>query len=1239
MQPLDIAALAAGHPVPWLVLACSLVFATFLSAWNVAGLGEHDGRRPVRITGWGVTGLLWGSGLWASQQLGIAAVTPRTGIVIGLPLWPVLAAGMAAAAGNALPLSAIWRSAWAGMVALAGIAGSIVGALAPMDRALFGLLCVLAALVWLRVCMRAAHRPAGSQGGWPTWGRAATGALIAMLLSAVAGWGIQRNAGRMPMPDDDAQWSLLAAIVLPVISLALATAFAMRCYRVLGARAQREATRLGAFVENAPDGLITADREGRILTINPAALAVLNRRLDDVLGQNAGRVLAPEDASFADWLHRAPGADAAGPHDFETTAERPDGSALALRLAVSRVTPDAALDGDGPCFVIMLSDLGRRKAIENALRVSEQQARSLASNIPGVSFRSRVDARLGTLFVSPAIVELIGWPAEDFTSGRRTLGELIHPADHERVVDEMRTAIATGRSYVTEYRLMHRDGGECWVWQSGSALQGAPGDLPCIDGVMFDITEMRLRHAAFEGTVDAVHRVMGVIEFDMQGRVLSANERMLGWMGYGLDELRGMHHSELTGDAPAGRTAFDALWQRLRRGEYETGEFRRTTREGAEFWIQASYNPIFDTDGTPFKVLLLATDINARRQMERALREAKARAEQAAAAKTMFLANMSHEIRTPMNAILGFTDVLLGGPLAEEQRRHLQTVRQSARALLALLNGILDTAKLEKGALALELADFSLRELVQHTADSLRLGAQAKGLAFDVRWAPDAGDHFFGDVQRIRQVLINLLGNAIKFTGRGGVQLAVQRDGEHVHFLVSDTGIGIPSDRIAAIFDPFSQADASTSRRFGGTGLGTTIARQLVELMGGRIDVESTPDVGSTFHVRLPLQPAQASVALQGEADTTAVVPPPLDVLAVDDVAENRELVAIALGRAGHRVTTATGAADALTLFGRSHFDLVLMDLHMPGTDGLEAARSIRWLEAAGARAPTPIIALTASVLAEDRLAAQQAGMEGFSPKPIELPVLLAEMARVTGRVAEPGAVPVPIAPAASDAGLDAGAATPASVPAVVDWERGARLWTSEAELLRNLRTFLDSQSDAPQALARLLRVPDLDGARQLAHRLRGVGANLCCDALQAVAGLIETALAVRDIDAAMARLPGLAGALAAVTGAVAERSAMAVSDLAAPAASPPAADRQAAAALAAALLDTVHRSELDDAGFRRLEAALAGDSEAPRAAAIGRALDDFDFSTAQDLLRMLVDHLGQSPAHARRTPKTTELT
>ncbi|MES2531715.1 MAG: PAS domain-containing protein, partial [Pseudomonadota bacterium] len=459
MQSLDIAALAARHQALWLLLAWSLVFATFLSAWNVAGLGEHDGRRPVRITGWTVTGLLWGSGLWASQQLGIAAVTPPSGIVIALPLWPLLVAGMAAAAGNALPMSAIWRSALAGMLALAGIAGSIVGALAPMDRALFGLLCVLAALLWLRVCMRAARRPAGSQGGWPTWGRAATGALIAMLLSAGAGWGIQRNATRVPMPEGDAQWALLLAVVLPSAALALATAFAMRCYRVLGARAQREATRLGAFVANAPDGLITADREGRLLTINPAALGVLERRLDDVLGRDAGHVLAPGDASFADWLHREPGAVTAGPHDFETTAERPDGSALALRLAVSRVTPDAVLDSDGPCFVIMLSDLGRRKAMENALRVSEQQARSLASNIPGVSFRSRVDARLSTLFVSPAIVELIGWPAEDFTSGRRALGELIHPADHERVVDEMRAAIATGRSYVTEYRLMHRDGG------------------------------------------------------------------------------------------------------------------------------------------------------------------------------------------------------------------------------------------------------------------------------------------------------------------------------------------------------------------------------------------------------------------------------------------------------------------------------------------------------------------------------------------------------------------------------------------------------------------------------------------------------------------------------------------------------------------------------------------------------------------------------------------------------------
>ncbi len=272
----------------------------------------------------------------------------------------------------------------------------------------------------------------------------------------------------------------------------------------------------------------------------------------------------------------------------------------------------------------------------------------------------------------------------------------------------------------------------------------------------------------------------------------------------------------------------------------------------------------------------MITDISESRQREEDLREAKERAENAAEARAAFLANMSHEIRTPMNSILGFTDILLQGDLKTDQRRHLEIVRSAGRSLLRLLNGILDTAKLDKGAMELELSDFDLVALIDEISSTLGADMRRKNLAFAIRYADDLPRHLHGDELRIRQVLTNLLGNAIKFTEVGGLTLSVEMLEGQFHFAVCDTGIGIAADRLASIFDPFTQADASMSRRFGGTGLGTTISKQLAELMGGRIWAESTPGRGSTFHFMLPLGAArEAPTSSKRPQRAAAALPSP----------------------------------------------------------------------------------------------------------------------------------------------------------------------------------------------------------------------------------------------------------------------------------------------------------------------------------------------------------------------------
>ncbi|MET0986119.1 MAG: response regulator [Steroidobacteraceae bacterium] len=510
--------------------------------------------------------------------------------------------------------------------------------------------------------------------------------------------------------------------------------------------------------------------------------------------------------------------------------------------------------------------------------------------------------------------------------------------------EALRNHLHHGVPYQVVLHLTRADGEKRWFRVLGAVERDADGKPARIAGSIHDVHEWKLAEdaladvrARFERAIDGAQD--GLFEFDYAADHAWTSPRLSEVLGYApgelgtrVEDIRALVHPE---DRDLVRSAAD--FQIKQQANFDV-EHRIRCKNGQWLWMRTRGGGELTADGTVRRVSGSMHDITEARASREAMREASEAAESANRAKSTFLATMSHEIRTPMNGVLGMTGLLLETPLNRVQRDYAETIRASADSLLTILNDILDFSKIEAGKLDIEHIELDLPMNVEDVGGLMAFHAAAKELELIVHVHPEVPERVFGDPQRIRQCLLNLVGNAIKFTERGEVVIDVctvgTQNGRHlVHFEVRDTGAGIAPEALAELFQPFTQADSSTTRKFGGTGLGLSIVRRLVELMGGQCGVQSEPERGSTFWFTLPLEPVLATA---GEA------PVAHDhgrrILLIDDNRTNRHVLTEQLKRAGYEVVSAAGADSALTLLTRASgepFDLVLLDYQMPELDGV----------------------------------------------------------------------------------------------------------------------------------------------------------------------------------------------------------------------------------------------------------------------------------------------------------------
>ena len=636
------------------------------------------------------------------------------------------------------------------------------------------------------------------------------------------------------------------------------------------------------------------------------------------------------------------------------------------------------------------------------------QLQRLTSQLPGMlyQFQSWPDGRTAFPYSSPGIMSIYEVTPEQVERDASIAFSKLHPDDLARIQQSIEDSSATLTRWHCVYRTLLRDGVVRWL--EGSAQPQRLEDGSTLwHGYIHDITEEKntaLELASSEARLRSFFALspVGIALNDLRtGRFVDVNQAMVQPSGYEIDEFMQLDYWQLTPPEYAEREQqqIQILQQTGRYGPYEKEYLRR---DGSRYPVLLNGVLFKDISGRDL-IWSIVEDISVRKATETALLNAKAMAESAAQMKSMFLANMSHEIRTPLNGVIGMLDLLARTPLTDQQQAHLAIAIRSGQSLISIINDVLDFSKIEAGKVSLELTDFSLTGAVQDVVSLLNHVADSKNVALHVQYGTLQQVDVCGDEVRFKQILSNLLGNALKFTSAGAVTIELSSRFEEHRVIcdvqVTDTGIGMSAEQQQALFTPFTQADISTTRRFGGTGLGLAISRQLCRLMGGDISVSSQLGVGTcfSFYVMLDAATTTASSARVPSIQKPAALAG-RHVLLVEDNEVNAMIAGMMLQEAGILVTKAYNGRQALRVLATESADksqqieLILMDCLMPEMDGFAATEAIRRGEAGANWQRIPIIALTANAIVEEQKKCRDAGMDDFLSKPIQAHVLLAKI-------------------------------------------------------------------------------------------------------------------------------------------------------------------------------------------------------------------------------------------------------